>query len=176
MPRSSQDVQAFRLRFNTEVNDTAPLVELPRRVMIMRLCRFHHRAKTEIGFYGETHIVPLEAAAEAYRAATGDELQLPPPDDHLLTFLSPGAAAAAASRLAAWVADNGDALREVLVPAPVFGRIPKLSSASRTPRAGVASGAGVVRHGAAFPRPMCRSVVAVGPHVTVRESSPGPWA
>jgi 2-keto-4-pentenoate hydratase/2-oxohepta-3-ene-1,7-dioic acid hydratase in catechol pathway len=69
----------------------------------MRLCRFMHHDRTQIGFYDEEQIVPLVGAAEAYVSATGDQLSLPASDD-LLDFLPPsGKGFASAKKLAAWL-------------------------------------------------------------------------
>ncbi len=70
----------------------------------MRLCRFQHQGKTQLGLYHEDHIVPLASGARAYSDATHQALALPD-SDNLLDFLPPdGKGLAAAQKLAAWAA------------------------------------------------------------------------
>lgn len=94
----------------------------------MRLCRFNHRGKIEAGFYQDTSIVPLAAAAEAYAAATKESIDLSS-GDNLLDFLPPdGRGLAAARTLADWVDRAGERLPpsarlaagdvQLLVPVP----------------------------------------------------------
>jgi 2-keto-4-pentenoate hydratase/2-oxohepta-3-ene-1,7-dioic acid hydratase in catechol pathway len=69
----------------------------------MRLCRFTHNGKQQVGIYSEKTIVPLDAGAAAYEAATHDKLALPQSGD-LLDYLPPkGKGFAAARKLADWV-------------------------------------------------------------------------
>ena len=78
----------------------------------MRICRFRHAGSLQAGFYSEQRIVPLAAAAEAYRQSTGEPIELPA-GDNLLDLLPPdGSARAAAANLARWVDQAGDALGE----------------------------------------------------------------
>lgn len=72
----------------------------------MRLCRFTHAGKLQLGIYSETTVVPLAAGAAAYEAATHEKLSLPQSDD-LLDFFGPkGKGYEAAKKLAAWVEGN----------------------------------------------------------------------
>lgn len=72
----------------------------------MRLCRFTHDGKLQLGIYSETTVIPLAAGAAAYESATHEKLGLPASDD-LLDFLGPkGKGYAAAKKLAAWVEGN----------------------------------------------------------------------
>lgn len=72
----------------------------------MRLCRFTHAGKLQIGIYSEQSIVPLAAGAAAYEVSTHDKLGLAETTD-LLDFLPPkGKYYAAAKKLAAWVVNN----------------------------------------------------------------------
>lgn len=72
----------------------------------MRLCRFTHEGKLQLGIYGEKTIVPLEAGVAAFEAATHEKLALPKSDD-LLDYLPPkGKGFAAARKLAEWVERN----------------------------------------------------------------------
>ena len=70
----------------------------------MRLCRFQHQGRTQLGLYHEDHVVPLTEGAKAYRDATHQPLSLPE-SDNLLDFLPPdGKGLAAVQQLAAWAA------------------------------------------------------------------------
>lgn len=72
----------------------------------MRLCRFTHQGKLQVGVYSEKAIVPLAAGAAAYESATHDKLSLPAGTD-LLEFMPPkGKGFAAARKLAEWVEQN----------------------------------------------------------------------
>lgn len=75
----------------------------------MRLCRFRHNHRVEVGFYDEKKIVPLVAAAKAYETATHDRLSFPN-GDNLLDLLPCGASADAASKLAAWCEKSASAI------------------------------------------------------------------
>lgn len=67
----------------------------------MRLCRYRHHGQIAAGFYDETNITPIQAAAAAYSTVEG---QLPLPDsEDLLDYLPNGRGAAAAFRLANWL-------------------------------------------------------------------------
>lgn len=92
----------------------------------MRLCRFLHDQRIQVGFYDEKGVTPLTAAADAFSKATSERVQLPEASD-LLKFLPPdGESFAAAKKLADWVAGAGAAsagrlsidLVELLVPIP----------------------------------------------------------
>ncbi len=78
----------------------------------MRLCRYTQQNQTQAGLYDETSIVSLAAAAQAYSAATKDQVQLTA-GDNLLDFLPHGTHAAAAAKVAAWAAQNRSALAAV---------------------------------------------------------------
>lgn len=94
----------------------------------MRLCRFQHSGRTQVGLYEDAYVVPLAKAAEAFAQATHEQPQLPESTD-LLDFLPPGGKAfSATAKIAAWVARNdggvpaGSRLShdsiELLVPIP----------------------------------------------------------
>jgi 2,4-didehydro-3-deoxy-L-rhamnonate hydrolase len=94
----------------------------------MRVCRFKQDGRAAAGFYGEECIVPVAAAAAAYRERLGESFDIPDTDD-LLALLPPdGPAHRDAARLAAWVDAHGDAIAadkklptesvELLVPVP----------------------------------------------------------
>ncbi len=94
----------------------------------MRVCRFSQGGRVQAGFYDEKFVVPVGAAAEACAKATGEKIG-PLEGDNLIDFLPPeGKQFAAASKVAAWLAKNADALPagaklahdsiEILVPVP----------------------------------------------------------
>ncbi len=94
----------------------------------MRVCRFRYAGKTSAGFYDEQLIVPIAAAAAAYRDHVDPSLDIPETDDLLVLLPPDGAAGAAAARIAAWIADHTDDVPsqlklptssvELLVPIP----------------------------------------------------------
>ena len=90
----------------------------------MRLCRFRQAPQAAaIGFYGDEAIVPLAAAAEAYRSSTSRSLELPPGDD-LLAFLPPdGTARTAAETLADFLAGE-QRTSDLTVPADKVDLLP----------------------------------------------------
>ena len=74
----------------------------------MRLCRFLHQDRPQVGFYDEKIITPLAAVAEVYAQATHERLALPA-GDNLIDLLGPdGKGYAATKKLADWVARSGD--------------------------------------------------------------------
>lgn len=68
----------------------------------MRLCRFEQQGKVSIGYFADTHVLPLEAAARLHAEQTRQELGLPPGDE-LLPFLPRGFAHPAAWSLSGWL-------------------------------------------------------------------------
>ncbi len=72
---------------------------------VMRLCRFAHGSAVSAGFYFDSTVVPLYAAARAHRERTQKEIALPAGDD-LLAVLPGGSHFAAARELDMWVAAN----------------------------------------------------------------------
>lgn len=74
----------------------------------MRLCRFTDGRETRTGFYFDTTVIPLDAAARCHRESTQRDLVLPAGDD-LLTLLSGGAHHAAARELGEWFPANRSA-------------------------------------------------------------------
>jgi 2,4-diketo-3-deoxy-L-fuconate hydrolase len=93
----------------------------------MRLCRFLHDQRVQVGFYGEKYIVPLNSAARAYAEATHEKLALSDGDD-LVALLPPdGKGHESVKKLAGWVERQSEALPaariatdkvELLVPIP----------------------------------------------------------
>jgi 2-keto-4-pentenoate hydratase/2-oxohepta-3-ene-1,7-dioic acid hydratase in catechol pathway len=94
----------------------------------MRICRFQHEGHAIAGFYSEQHVLPVAAAAEAYRQQMDEPLEIPDTDDLLMLLPPSGAGHRDAARLAAWVDAHGDAIAadkklptssvELLVPVP----------------------------------------------------------
>jgi 2-keto-4-pentenoate hydratase/2-oxohepta-3-ene-1,7-dioic acid hydratase in catechol pathway len=94
----------------------------------MRLCRFKHNSRTQVGLYDDKFVLPLADVAAAYTSATDDKLDRLE-GDNLLDFLPPnGKNFAAVKKVAAWAARNDgnvptgarlahDAI-ELLVPIP----------------------------------------------------------
>ena len=69
----------------------------------MRLCRFERETRTEVGFYLDTQIIPLQSAHNAYTESTGKTVTLPA-TDNLLDYLPPdGSAAPSTKQLFEWV-------------------------------------------------------------------------
>ena len=93
----------------------------------MRLCRFQVRDRVEVGFYEDERVICVTKAANLFRDATGEQINLPTGDD-LLSFLPPSNAVSHVEKLADWVAANMDSLDgevarrlddiELLVPVP----------------------------------------------------------
>lgn len=82
----------------------------------MRISRYEYQGRTNVGFYSDTHVLPLSAASSAYVQATGEAVALPDSDD-LLAFLPPqGPGYAAAARVAAWVEKTPAAVEADLIP------------------------------------------------------------
>jgi 2,4-diketo-3-deoxy-L-fuconate hydrolase len=79
----------------------------------MRLCRFQEGEDTLLGFFWETHIIPIDSASEAFSQATEEDLDLIPGDDPL-ELLPPSESAAAALRLYQWLETLNDADREAI--------------------------------------------------------------
>src|SRR5205814_1827138 len=72
------------------------------RSFAMRLCRFAHSDRNQVGLYDDKFVVSLAAAAEAYANATHEKLDRLGSDD-LLDFLPPdGKYFAAARKVADW--------------------------------------------------------------------------
>jgi len=72
----------------------------------MRLCRFSHTTRAQIGFYDDKFCIPLAAAAQAYAEATQEKVELPA-GDSLLELLPPdGRYFANAKKVADWLTRN----------------------------------------------------------------------
>ena len=69
----------------------------------MRLCRFEHNGDEGVGFYFDSHLVPLNSAVKGYSEATGQTVSLPS-SQNLLEFLPPnGSSSSAAQQVSDWV-------------------------------------------------------------------------
>ena len=78
----------------------------------MRLCRFLHDKKIQVGFYDEKGIVPLTAALDVFHKSSARSVTLPAGDD-LLPFLPPvGEHFGLVQRLSETVQGNADGLAE----------------------------------------------------------------
>jgi 2,4-didehydro-3-deoxy-L-rhamnonate hydrolase len=76
----------------------------------MRLCRFSHAGRVQVGLYEDQFVLPLAAVASAYSAATKENLE-PLIGEDLVDYLPPvGKHFAAAKRVADWVASNSSAM------------------------------------------------------------------
>jgi 2-keto-4-pentenoate hydratase/2-oxohepta-3-ene-1,7-dioic acid hydratase in catechol pathway len=81
----------------------------------MRLCRFQDRDRVEVGFYEDTRVVRVSKAANLFRDATGEQIDLPSGDD-LLSFLPPSNVGPHVEKLADWVADNMGSFDDDVAP------------------------------------------------------------
>ncbi len=79
----------------------------------MRLCRFESPTGVRAGFYDETRIVPLDAAARACPEADGEAFDSVEAGD-LLDFLPNGALAAETRRLFDWVRKQNDSVLDTI--------------------------------------------------------------
>lgn len=151
----------------------------------MRLCRFTHQGKVQLGLYGEQAIVPLVAGAAAYEAATHEKLNLPT-SDNALDFLPPsGKGFAAAAKLAEWVAGNeGKLPAEASVPtASVQLHVPvptpnKLFLLAGNYNEHIQEGGGLATERAetfpyVFMKPPTTTLVDPGKQVVIPKVSPG---
>lgn len=148
----------------------------------MRLCRFRYQNEIMLGFYDDTHVLPLAAVADAFGRAEGGTVSLPKGDD-LLKFLPPeGERFAVANRLADWLAksDQAESLRvavdqvELLVPNP---RPPKLFLLAGNYAKHIEEGGGVAAERAetfpyVFMKPPTTTLVDPHKSVTIPTISP----
>ncbi len=73
----------------------------------MRVCRFEHQGKPQIGFYHEEGIVPLSAAVAAFgQGSPPSQLPVSLAGDSVLSLLPGGAGFGPAQKLAAWVDEH----------------------------------------------------------------------
>ncbi len=75
----------------------------------MRLCRYRSQSGVAAGFFGDDHVISLQAAARQYTESTHQTLDLPSGDD-LLALLPHGSANQATRELAGWIQRQGDGL------------------------------------------------------------------
>src|SRR5262249_37781556 len=81
----------------------------------MRVCRFGFDEMVLTGFYGDTYVIPLDQAAEAYSRDMDDELLLPSTEDPLDLLPPDGISYEAARELHAWVEQLDESDREELM-------------------------------------------------------------
>lgn len=82
----------------------------------MRLCRFRNHGRIQVGFYEDQRVAGVVEAANRFREATGEHIDLPS-GDNLLTFLTPSAVGQHVERLANWVTLNIGSLDAEVAPA-----------------------------------------------------------
>jgi 2-keto-4-pentenoate hydratase/2-oxohepta-3-ene-1,7-dioic acid hydratase in catechol pathway len=83
----------------------------------MRICRFGFDEMVLTGFYDDSHVIPIDLAAEAFSRDNGVELVLPSTEDPLEMLPPEGISYEPARELFAWI--NGldaDDLAELLIP------------------------------------------------------------
>ena len=83
----------------------------------MRVCRFGFEEMVLTGFYADTHVIPIDQAAEAYSQENGVELLLPATEDPLDLLPPEGISYESARELDAWIGRLDEAHRdELLIP------------------------------------------------------------
>ena len=96
----------------------------------MRLCRFSQGSAPRAGFYFDTTLLPLDAAARLHREHTSQTLILPT-DNDLLALLPGGSHFAAARELSEWLAAHRDA---AAVAALAVDQVQLLTPIARPPK------------------------------------------
>ena len=81
----------------------------------MRVCRFGYDEMVLTGFYADTHVIPIDQAAEAYSQENGGELLLPSTEDPLDLLPPEGISYEAARELDAWIGQLDEADRDELM-------------------------------------------------------------
>jgi 2-keto-4-pentenoate hydratase/2-oxohepta-3-ene-1,7-dioic acid hydratase in catechol pathway len=81
----------------------------------MRVCRFAFEEMVLTGFYADTHVIPIDQAAEAYSRDNEVELLLPSTEDPLDLLPPDGISYESARDLHAWVEALGEEEREELM-------------------------------------------------------------
>ena len=81
----------------------------------MRVCRFAFEEMVLTGFYADTHVIPIDQAAEAYSRDNEVELLLPSTEDPLDLLPPDGISYESAQDLHAWIEQLGDEDREELM-------------------------------------------------------------
>src|SRR5262249_35000726 len=83
----------------------------------MRVCRFGFDEMVLTGFYADTHVIPIDQAAEAYSQDNGVELLLPSTEDPLDLLPPEGISYESARELDAWIGRLAEADRaELMIP------------------------------------------------------------
>jgi 2-keto-4-pentenoate hydratase/2-oxohepta-3-ene-1,7-dioic acid hydratase in catechol pathway len=150
----------------------------------MRVCRFRYQGVEQPGFFADTHVVPLAAAARQYEQTTHQQLTLPASDD-LLVLLPHGAASDAARQLWGWIERQGNGLSanarlplaqvQLLVPVP---RPNKLFLLAGNYASHIEEGGGVAAERAetfpyVFMKPPTTTLTHPGSPVLIPRISPG---
>ncbi len=81
----------------------------------MRVCRFAFEEMVLTGFYADTHVIPIDQAAEAHSRDHDVELLLPSTEDPLDLLPPDGISYESARDLHAWVEQLGEEDREELM-------------------------------------------------------------
>lgn len=81
----------------------------------MRVCRFGFEEMVLTGFYADTHVIPIDQAAEAYSEETGVELLLPSTEDPLDLLPPDGISFESARELDDWLGRLDESTRAELV-------------------------------------------------------------
>src|SRR5262249_24503897 len=83
----------------------------------MRVCRFGFDEMVLTGFYADTHVIPIDQAAEAYSRDNGVELLLPSTQDPLDLLPPDGISYESARELHAWIEQLDEIERsELMIP------------------------------------------------------------
>jgi 2-keto-4-pentenoate hydratase/2-oxohepta-3-ene-1,7-dioic acid hydratase in catechol pathway len=83
----------------------------------MRICRFGFDEMVLTGFYNDSHVIPIDQAAEAFSRDNGLELVLPATEDPLELLPPEGISYEAARELFEWIGQlDEDELAELVIP------------------------------------------------------------
>lgn len=151
----------------------------------MRWCRLLQGDRPTAAIYSEQHLIPLAAAAAAYRDATGTAVKVADDDDLLAVLPPDGRSAAAAAEIAAWVQQqSAESLAALAIPTgqarllvPI-ARPNKLFLLAGNYAAHIAEGGGVAAERAetfpyVFMKPPTTTLTHPGDAVRIPKISPG---
>ncbi len=103
----------------------------------MRVCRFAFEEMVLTGFYADTHVIPIDQAAEAYSRDNEVELLLPSTEDPLDLLPPDGISYESARDLHAWVEQLGDEDRaELMIPIADVRLLVPIGQSAEDPAAG----------------------------------------